>query len=90
MSIIDNNRIPVIQALSNADGTSILPVYGRSSTNSISVDDHTTGSNLGSGNPDPRDKNRKVAFFAVSATDGVTPVAVYCDSLTNRLLITSI
>jgi len=39
------------------------------------------------GNPVPRDDNRKVAFFAVSADDGVTPVAVYCDETTGALLV---
>lgn len=88
MTVIDNNRIPAMLAVSDADGSSVLPVYANAATNSLKVDDDVTGSDLG-GNPDPRDENRKIAFFAVSAVDGVTPVAVYCDSVTNALLIRS-
>lgn len=88
MTVIDNNRIPALLGVSNADGSTVLPVYGNASNNSLSVDDNTTGTDRG-GNPDPRDANRKVAFFAVSSVDGVTPVAVYVDSATNKLLINS-
>ncbi len=39
--------------------------------------------------PDARDSNRKVAFMAVSSVDGITPVEVYVDATTNKLLINS-
>lgn len=88
MTVIDNNRIPALLAVSNADGSTVLPVYANASTNALKASDALTGSDLG-GNPDPRDSNRKIAFFAVSAVDGVSPCAVYCDSVTNALLIRS-
>lgn len=88
MTIFDQNRIPVTLAVSNADGSSVIPVYGDPSTHSMKASDNTTGSDLG-GNPDPRDSNRKIAFFAVSAVDGVTPVAVYADATSNALLVRS-
>ena len=85
----DENRIPVMQGISNADGSTVLPVYGTASNNSLVINDGTTGSDLGP-TYDKRDENRKVAFMAVSATDGVTPVPIYVDSITNGLLITTL
>jgi len=88
MTVIDQNRVPAALGVSNANGSSVIPVYGNPANNAMKADDNTTGSDLG-GNPDPRDANRKVAFMAVSSVDGVTPVAVYVDSATNKLLINS-
>ena len=88
MTILDENRIPVILGVSNDDGSSVIPVYVNPSNHGLFVDDDITGIDLG-GNPDPRDENRKVAFFAVSSEDGETPVAVYVDASTNKLLIQS-
>jgi len=67
----------------------VLPINADPATNRLSVSGGNSGTDKG-GNPDPRDENRKVAFFAVSAVDGVTPVAVYADSATNRLLVNTI
>lgn len=82
----DNNRIHTLAMLSNADGTTILPVYANATDHSIKAIDALTGTDYG-GNPAPRDENRVPIFMAVSATDGVTPVAIYADSLTNAILI---
>lgn len=89
-TILDENRIPVAIGVSNADGTTLLPIKAMSATNSLMVSDGVGGTDKSTNSIDPRDENRKVAFFAVSAVDGVTPVAIYCDSTTNALLITSI
>lgn len=89
MTVLDENRIPAIIAVSNTDGSTVLPVYGNSANNSLSVDDDITGTDQGGGDPDRRDVNRKVAFMAVSSVDGVTPVEVYVDATTNKLLINS-
>jgi hypothetical protein len=86
MTIIDQNRIPVIQAVSDADGKTVLPVKADPVSKGLCIATGTTGTDKG-GNPVPRDDNRKVAFFAVSAVDGVTPVAVYCDATTGALLV---
>lgn len=88
MTILDENRIPTIQAVSNSDGITPLNVCADDTDHSLCVDDNTTGSDLGPAN-DVRDENRKVAFIAVSAVDGITPVPVYLDSATNKLLINS-
>ena len=86
---LDENRIAAIQAVSNADGKTLLSVQANPANYSLKVDDDTTGTDKG-GNPDPRDGDRKVAFYAVSAVDGETPVAVYVDSTTKKLLVTSV
>lgn len=82
----DNNRVHVTACLSNANGTTILPLYANVSNNSLKAIDALTGTDYG-GNPAPRDENRIPIFMAVSAADGVTPVAIYADSITNSLLI---
>ena len=84
----DQNHIPTLLALSNADGTTTLPIYGNPANNALSADDDTGGSDL-SGDVDARDKNRIPAFMAVSAVDGVTPVPIYLDPTGNKLLLNS-
>lgn len=86
MTIIDENRIATIQGVSNADGSTMLPVYANPTTHGLKVNQGLAGSDL-SGDRASRDQNRKVAFMAVSAVDGVTPVEVYVDSVTNSLLV---
>ena len=85
MTVIDENRIPVVQGVSNADGKTILPVYANPVTHALGMTAGLGGSDL-SGDVAQRDENRKVAFMAVSAVDGVTPVEIYVDSTTNKLL----
>ena len=88
MTVLDANRISTLQGVSDTDGSTLVHVYANTSKHALFVDDAETGTDKG-GNPDPRDANRKVAFFAVSSVDGVTPVAVYIDPITNKLLIQS-
>jgi len=84
----DENHIPTILAISNADGETTLPVWGDSGLHALAVSDGLGGSDL-SGDVDARDQNRVVAFMAVSSVDGVTPVPVYATLVGNRLLIRS-
>lgn len=84
----DQNHIPTLLALSNADGETILPVYGNATNNALAADDDTGGSDL-SGDIEERDQNRVPVFMAVSAVDGVTPVPIYLDPTGNKLLINS-
>lgn len=84
---LDENRIPTAQGVSNADGTTVINVCAVDADHSLCIDDGLGGSDLGPTGRDLRDGNYKVAFMAVSAVDGVTPVAVYVDSATNKLLI---
>lgn len=85
---IDANRVPTLLAVSSSDGSTLLNVKANPVNNAMKAENNTTGSDLGSPVNDPRDENRKVAFWAVSAVDGVTPVAVYVDS-NGQLLINS-
>jgi len=83
--ILDQNRIPVIQAVSMADGVTVLPVKAESSSHALMC--NLGGVGIASNGNDPRNENRKVAFMAVSSVDGITPVPVYLDPITNSLLI---
>lgn len=83
----DQNGIPVMSALSNADGSTILPVKC-STAHALSVSNGIGGSDL-TGDDAPRDENRVPIFMAVSAVDGITPVPIYLDSATQGLLIRS-
>lgn len=82
----DGNKVPALLAVSNADGSTTLPVFANVVTQALMVDLDTTGSDL-SDAPGKRDENRVVAFMAVSSVDGITPVPIYVDSVTNALLI---
>ena len=82
----DENHVPTLLGVSNADGVTPMKIYANPTTHAIVANNALTGSDL-SGDVDVRDENRVVAFLAVSAVDGVTPVAVYVDSATNALLI---
>ena len=83
----DTNNVPTILAVLNSDGASIQKIKLNTSTNGVSVDDNTTGSDLGPSNA-LRDENFVTTLMAVSSVDGVTPVALYADSA-GKLLINS-
>ena len=85
---MDENRIPVAKGISSTDGTTVVDIYSLAADNAICIDDGVGGSDLGPAN-DKRTDNRKVAFMAVSAVDGVTPVPVYVDATTHCLLVRS-
>ena len=84
----DQNKVPALLAVSNADGETTLSVYADSDTNSLIVDNGTSGSDL-SDAPAKRDQNKVPALMAVSEADGVTPVPIYANSVTNGVLIDS-
>lgn len=88
-TILDENRIPVALGVSDTDGTTIVPIKANATGNSLCTLKGTTGTDYGQGD-DKRDENRKVAFMAVSAVDGVTPVAIYADSVTGALLVKTV
>lgn len=84
----DDNNVPTLLATLDSDGNTTVRVkVNVSSSNAMSIDDNTTGSDNG---PDiaPRDENFVPALMAVSSVDGVTPVVVYADS-NGKLLINS-
>lgn len=83
----DENHITTEIAVSNTDGTTVLPLRAKANPfHRLLVLNGLAGNDL-SGDVDARDDNRVVAFMAVSAVDGVTPVPVYIDSATNSLLV---
>jgi hypothetical protein len=86
MSIIDQNRIPVMMAVLDSDGKTLtnVQVVG----NAMSVDDNTTGSNNSTNVNSLRNENFKTALWATSSVDGITPVQLYCD-VDGKLLINS-
>jgi hypothetical protein len=88
-AIRDENHVPSILAVSNADGVDTVAVLANESTHAVLIDDGVGGSSL-SGSIDARDENRVVAFMAVSSADGVTPIPIYADSVTKKLLTKSI
>jgi hypothetical protein len=88
MTILDQNRVPVVIAVKSTDGVTISSVCADSIKHAVCVVDDTTGSDLSTNENDLRDGNRKVAFMAVSSIDGITPVEVYCDT-DGKLLINS-
>ena len=85
----DENRIPVILAVSNADGVTTIAPYADPTTHAFAVSNATGGSDL-SGDNALRDENRVTGWIGVSSADGVTPVPIYVDSVTRKLLVNSL
>ena len=84
----DDNNVPTMLAVLNTDGTSLVRVrINTSASNSLKVDDNTTGSDNGPSRS-LRDENFVTSMMAVSSVDGVTPVVLYTDS-DGKLLIDS-
>lgn len=82
----DENHIPTMIGLSNADGKTILPLYADITDNGLVVSDGLGGADAGGTNAG-KDENHVSTLMAVSAVDGVTPVPLYVDSTTNALLV---
>lgn len=82
----DENDVPTLIALQN-DGSTITRLLANPTTHGLKVSDGTGGSDAGNNqNNAERDDNSIPTFLAVSSTDGVTPVNVYCDSSGNLLV----
>lgn len=75
----DENGVPALLGALNTDGITTIRVGASASTHSLSVDDNTTGTDMGVPNA-PRDQNSVPVLMAVSSVDGVTPVVVYATS----------
>ena len=82
----DNNKIPTIIALSNADGTTPINVTVHPTTHGLQISIGDTGSDLG-GDHAIRDNSGIPVLMGVSSADGITPVAIYADPTTGELLI---
>lgn len=84
----DENGVTTLLGTSNVNGE--LPILCRvvEPCHGLVVEDGTTGIDL-SDDIASRDQNYVTVLMAVSRTDGVTPVAVYCNATTGALLIDS-
>jgi ribosomal protein S6E (S10) len=87
MAILDENRIPVIQGVSNVDGVTMVAPYVNPTTHAIlcSKKNGFAGSNNAK-----RDQNRVTGLIGISSADGITPEPIYIDSITKKLLITTL
>lgn len=83
----DGNRIPTLKAVLNTDGVTVSNVLASPTTFRLASSDGTAGSDFGVPTSQ-RDHDRVTVLMAVSATDGTTPVEVYCNS-SGQLLIQS-
>jgi len=84
----DNNRINVGLGVKSTDGVTLVSLNGNITYNSLLSDSTTVPSDFGTTDA-KRDENFVPAFMAVSSADGITPVAVYIDSSTGKLLMTT-
>ncbi len=75
----DNNHIPVILAISSADGSTPIQIKADPSTHAILTSDGDTGSDL-TGDEAERDDNVVTTLLAASESDGVTPVPLYANT----------
>jgi hypothetical protein len=83
----DQNFVNTLTAVLNTDGRTIELLLANPANHALSVNDGTTGSDLGPENA-PHDENGVHTLVATSSADGVTPVVCYVDSQ-GRLLINS-
>lgn len=89
MTIIDQNRIPVVQAVDRTDGITLMPIKASPVLHSLFIDNGNGSSPTGTVD-DPRDGNRKIAFMGISADDGITPIPIYANPVTGALLVTTL
>lgn len=87
---LDENGVATIITISNSDGSTIVRNLIDPSTNRLMVNDGTSGTDQGNNfNNAYRDENDRPVWIAASSADGFTPIEVYSDPLTQRLLINS-
>lgn len=94
----DPNSVAALLAASNADGKTPVTVLANPSTHRLLTNLGTTGTDSG-GTVAGRDQNSVAVLMAVASRtvtsngvnyiQGVTPVEVYADSSTQKLLITT-
>jgi len=82
----DNNSVPVFLGISNADGSTILPLKVNPINHAIVADDGSGGTDL-SGSNALKDDNGVNTALGVALDDGVTTVPIYINSSTGGLLI---
>lgn len=86
----DENSANTLIGISNSDGTTIVLPWANVSTHNLLLDDNTTGTDHGNhGGVAYRDENGIPVMIAVSETDGFTPIELYVDPVTHKLLVDS-
>lgn len=83
----DENNATTIIAILDSDGETIKNVCAEPLTNSLCIEDNTTGSDNGPADA-LHDENSVPTLMAVSSSDGVTPITLYVDS-DGKLLVDS-
>lgn len=97
---LDQNTVPTLIAASSADGTTIVKIKANASNHGLQIDDAHTGSDNGNNKGNAmKDENMRPVLLAVSSStttvngvsyiQGVTPVEVYGDLATGKLLVDS-
>lgn len=85
----DDNYIPTLLGLSNADGSTPVRIRADvASNNGLCIKDGTSGSDSG-GDHAIKDNNMIPVMIVVSSADGITPIAVYADPSNSELLTKS-
>lgn len=84
----DENGRPVITGISNSDGVTVTVITADKDTHGLSIDDNTTGNDVGNNNGVAMIDENGVATLTALASDG-TIVNLYVDPATNKLLINS-
>lgn len=80
----DNNRIPAMLVISNADGTTPIPLYANPSTHRLII--AAAGGTVNARTDARRDENRITTLLAVSSSDGITPVTLMADATSHGLI----
>lgn len=85
----DGNNINTLLCLSNADGTTLIPIQADPTTHHLIIHDNNGGTDYATDNNAARDENMIPVMIAVSSADGTTPVEIYAHSTQKTLLTTS-
>lgn len=75
----DQNYVPVMSAVLESDGATVINITADPTSHSLDVDDNSTGTDSGPANG-VKDGNYVTTLVAISADDGVTPVVLYADA----------
>lgn len=82
---LDQNSRSTMTARLNSDGMTVIRLEATASLHALNIIEGTTGSDNG-GYAAGTDDNDRPTLFAVSSSDGVSPIALYADSSGNLLV----
>ena len=81
----DRNSIPVTIATSNTDGVTLFSLVANPTTHRLIISTGSTGTDLGTSIV-KRDENSITGIEALNSSNNTTPVPVFINSGTKRLL----